>query len=88
MLTPSTVVKSHAGHIDLHLIDANFATGFNNSFQFPGGAAFSRVAQVRVEEKDDCTHVEINNGGTLAADMVICLVKFDAALLGAGSFIQ
>ena len=73
--------------IDLHLIDGDSSTAFNNALQFIGTAAFSAVGQVRVEEKNGDAYIEINNGGTLDADMVIILSKFDGTLLGLEDFI-
>ena len=56
-----TVRKAHPGHIDqidLHFIDANTATGFNNTFTFIGAAAFTAAGQGRRAQRQRLCGVE------------------------------
>lgn len=85
--TVSQSATTHIDQIDLSALDAKPLTTGDDAFAFIGQAAFTAVGQVRVVNVGPSAYVEINTGGTLDADMRICLVGVDAATIGAEDFI-
>jgi Ca2+-binding RTX toxin-like protein len=66
--------------IDLRDIDADASTAALDAFAFINKAAFTAAGQVRWVVAGADVTVEVNTGGTLAADMRITLVNFAGTL--------
>ena len=73
--------------IDIGYIDAKLSTSIGDSFAFIGTSAFTAEGQIRIESIGQSTMVEINNGGSLAADMSIYLKGTAIGLVDATDFI-
>lgn len=86
-----TVAPGHPwaiDRIDLSAIDAVAASATSNeAFAYIGTAAFTGLGQVRAVQVGADTHIEVNNAGSLAADMKILLTQFTATQLGAEDFV-